>query len=73
VEWGKGNSYEPRCTGCVGDLECDGLVDGNDLGVLLGRWGASTSTNTADINGDGFVDGTDLGELLATWGVCPQG
>ena len=71
VEWGKGNSYEPRCIACVGDLECDGLVDGNDLGVLLGAWGACTGTCPADLNEDGFVNGDDLGGLLGAWGACP--
>lgn len=72
AEWGPGNTFEPRCTECAGDLECDGLVDGNDLGILVARWGPAQRGDTADINGDSFVDGTDLGELLATWGVCPQ-
>jgi hypothetical protein len=70
---GPGNIFEPRCIECVGDLECDGLVDGKDLGVLLAKWGTTTADDTADIDQDGAVDGIDLGLLLATWGVCPQG
>ena len=69
---GSGNAFEPRCIECAGDLECDGLVDGKDLGILLAKWGSVPPGDTADVNADGFVDGTDLGELLATWGVCPQ-
>ncbi len=53
---------------CVGDLNADRVVDGTDLGVLLGQWGGAGS---ADFNVDGFVDGVDLGLLLAGWGDCP--
>jgi hypothetical protein len=53
---------------CPVDLTCDGQVDGQDLGVLLGSWG--TSGVPADFNGDGTVDGQDLGVLLGNWGAC---
>lgn len=55
---------EPECD--PADLDCDGLVNGNDLGTLLGQWGACPGC-PADINGDGVVDGDDLGELLGAW------
>jgi hypothetical protein len=45
------------------DLNGDGVVDGADLGLLLGAWG----TAEADLNGDGATDGADLGILLAAW------
>jgi hypothetical protein len=48
------------------DLNCDGIVSGPDLGILLGQWG--TSGGVADINGDGTVSGPDLGLLLGDWG-----
>lgn len=48
------------------DLNGDWTVDGTDLGILLGSWGAS---GTADLNQDGTVDGTDLGILLGSWGI----
>jgi hypothetical protein len=47
------------------DLNEDGLIDGADLGLLLGAW--DTSDPVADLNGDGVVDGADLGLLLAQW------
>jgi hypothetical protein len=40
------------------------VVDGADLGILLGAWG----TGAGDINGDGTTDGADLGVLLGAWG-----
>jgi hypothetical protein len=53
---------------CIGDLNADRVVDGTDLGLLLGQWGGE---GNADLNADGFVDGVDLGLLLAGWGTCP--
>lgn len=47
------------------DLNSDGVVNGADLGMLLGQWGASGS---GDIDGDGTINGSDLGILLANWG-----
>ncbi len=46
------------------DLNGDGLVNGVDLTILLGQWGAS---GAADIDGDGVVSATDLTALLAQW------
>lgn len=48
------------------DFNRDGIVDGDDLGTLLGMWGACPSC-AADLNDDGVVDGADLGELLGQW------
>jgi hypothetical protein len=48
------------------DLNGDGTVDGQDLGILLGSW---SGTGPADLNGDGTVDGQDLGILLGSWGT----
>lgn len=47
------------------DLDENCIVDGADLGLLLGAWG--TKGSFADLNGDGVVDGADLGQLLAAW------
>ncbi|HMN95859.1 MAG TPA: hypothetical protein PKC43_10970 [Phycisphaerales bacterium] len=46
------------------DLNGDGVVDGADLGILLGGWGLGGDT---DLDGDGITDGADLGILLAAW------
>ncbi len=58
----------PPPTTCPADLNQDGVVDGADLGILLGAWGLASSP--ADLNGDGTVDGADLGGLLGAWGPC---
>jgi hypothetical protein len=51
-----------------GDLNGDGVVDGADLGILLGSWGPCKGGCVADLTGDGQVNGADLGVLLANWG-----
>jgi len=57
---------------CAGDLNEDGVVDGQDLGLVLGAWGpANVFIEPADFNSDGQVDGNDLGSLLGWWGPCP--
>ena len=52
---------------CPADLNGDGIVDGADLGIMLGNWGTS---GAGDFDGNGTVDGADLGVLLAAWGGC---
>ncbi|MFO0784010.1 MAG: hypothetical protein U0636_10045 [Phycisphaerales bacterium] len=51
----------------VGDLNDDLVVDGTDLGLLLGAW--VTGDSVGDLNNDGAVDGSDLGVLLGSWGA----
>lgn len=55
-----------RPTAPNADLNADGRVDGADLGILLGAWGACAGC-AADLNADGRVDGADLGMLLGAW------
>lgn len=57
---------------CLADLNSDDVVNGEDLGILLGAWGpCGTSDCIADLNDDTVVDGADLGILLGRWGACP--
>jgi enterochelin esterase-like enzyme len=51
------------------DIDCNGSVDGVDLGVLLGAWGPGDGP--ADLDGNGSIDGNDLGALLSRWGPVP--
>jgi hypothetical protein len=50
--------------GTLGDLDGNGIVNGADLGLLLGAWG----TAGADLDADGTTNGADLGLLLGSWG-----
>jgi len=54
-------------TGMTADLNGDGKVDGNDLGLLLLSWGSAGSQSGADLDDSGLVDGADLGLLLLAW------
>ena len=60
-----------QATECVeppdfqGDLNGDGRVDGEDVGLFLAFWDANGGE--ADFNGDGTVDGADFGILLLNW------
>jgi hypothetical protein len=64
-----GDSYLAAWAGCpvAGDLTGDGLVNGVDLGALLGAWGPCAPPCVADLTADGVVDGADLGLMLGNW------
>ena len=47
------------------DLNGDGVVNAQDLAVLLAAWGSNAPG--ADVNDDGIVDGKDLAILLGSW------
>jgi len=51
------------------DVNCDWIVDGQDLGYLLGAWG--TGDRTLDFDGDCTVGGGDLAYMLGNWGALP--
>jgi len=51
-----------------GDLDLDGDVDQQDLGILLADWGCTGPDCVGDCDGDGDTDQGDLGVLLANWG-----
>lgn len=56
------------------DIDGGGGVNGADLALLLGNWGACRPADakgaccTGDLNGDGEVGGADLAILLGSWG-----
>ena len=55
-----------------GDINCDGVVNSTDFGILGVAWGSTIGEPNyipeADINGNGVVDSTDLGILGVHWG-----
>ena len=64
------------CPGlCLGDLNGDGVVDSEDLGLLNLAWclDGVDCDPCADLNDDGFVNEADLTILLGAWGSCPAG
>jgi len=50
----------------TGDVNGDGFVNGADLALVLGQWGACSGC-AADLNGDGVVGGLDLAIVLGNW------
>ena len=47
-----------------GDLNGDGFINGNDIGMLFAGWGMDGET---DLNNDGITDASDVGILLSNW------
>ena len=53
--------------GCAADADGDGIVNGNDLAMVLGGWGPCAGC-PADLNANGQVNGEDLAVVLTRWG-----
>lgn len=63
----------PDTCQCIADISGDGIVSGEDLGLVLANWGLTHGQQVSgDINADGIVNGIDLGYLLNAWGPCPN-
>ncbi len=54
---------------CPSDFNEDGIVDVNDLLLLIAAWGDCDAC-PEDLNADGVVDVNDLLLVIAAWGVC---
>ena len=53
---------------CPADLTGDGRVGGEDLPLVLARWGQQVECEAVDLKPDGVVDGQDLAIVLGLWG-----
>jgi hypothetical protein len=56
------------CEYRIGDLNLNGVIDQQDLSILLGWWGI-TNPLYGDLNFDGVVNGTDVGIILGRYGA----
>lgn len=56
------------CEYRMGDLNLNGVIDGQDVSILLGWWGVPNPL-FGDLDGDNAVNARDLGTLLARFGV----
>ncbi len=59
--------FATQLPGTPGDLNGDGRVGPEDLGILLGAWGATGAGGAADLDDDGVVGPSDLAILLGAW------
>ena len=66
-----GDGIADACFTCLGDFNCDGVVNLSDLATLLSNYGATTGVTyrDGDMDGDGDVDLADLAALLAVYGT----
>ncbi|MHC5004905.1 MAG: FG-GAP-like repeat-containing protein, partial [Planctomycetota bacterium] len=63
-----GNAIPDRCELAAGDVNLDGVVDADDLALVLASWGPCDATPCpGDANGDGQVDVDDLLAVLLGW------
>ena len=53
------------------DLNHDGVVNGTDLGLLLGLFRTALPNNQGDLNYDLQLNGLDLVIMLGAWGTVP--
>lgn len=57
----------PACS--KADFNGDGVVDGGDLGSIIGAWGPCDDC-AQDLDQNGIVNSADLGLFLSLWGPC---
>lgn len=57
----------PACS--KADFNGDGVVDGGDLGSIIGAWGPCEGC-AQDLDQNGVVNSADLGLFLSLWGPC---
>lgn len=51
-----------------GDVNNDGIIDGNDVNAVLAQFGEEGTGIVADVNGDQIVDGNDVNAILGSFG-----
>jgi hypothetical protein len=56
------------CELAIGDLNLNGIVDGQDVSILVGWWGVPNPL-FGDLDGNNTVDAFDLGIMLGRFGV----
>ncbi|MFO0875023.1 MAG: hypothetical protein U0575_13765 [Phycisphaerales bacterium] len=67
-----GTIDDPLADPCPGDVDGNGVVDKDDLMIVLSLFGQSVSCGTqADTDGNGLIDGSDVNAVISYWGECP--
>jgi hypothetical protein len=67
-----GDGIADACFTCIGDLDCDNVVDLGDLAQLLSNYGQTSGVGwtDGDMDADGDVDLADLAVLLGNYSGC---
>jgi len=56
-----------------GDVDGDGIVDANDLSIVIANWGQSgQGWSGGDLNSNGIDDGPDYAKVLNFWTIPPE-
>jgi hypothetical protein len=66
---GGGNTVSDECPPDCPDVDGDGMVNVNDLLIVIAAWGLNGPLG--DVNQDGIVGVNDLLIVIANWGPCP--
>jgi hypothetical protein len=66
---GGGNTVCDECPPDCPDVDGDGMVNVNDLLIVIAAWGLNGPLG--DVNQDGIVGVNDLLIVIANWGPCP--
>ncbi|MGP1346740.1 MAG: M12 family metallo-peptidase [Phycisphaerales bacterium] len=61
-------TFEPVATPCQGDANADGMIDSEDLSIVLGEFGQSGAGLQGDLDGNAQVNSEDLAILLGAFG-----
>ena len=65
----------PITVNLMGDVNCDGWVDGDDQAIVTANWNQYGNREQGDLTGDGYIGQADQDELTAYWltGIIPGG
>ena len=68
-ENGVGDVCEPE-PACEADIDGSGVIDVQDLVLVILDWGPCPPPCGSDVNGDGMVDVQDMVMVILAWGAC---
>ncbi len=66
VEWTMLDVLGYHLQGLTGDVNNDGIVNGQDIALIASNW-LATGTNPADANHDNIVNGQDIALVASNW------
>ena len=55
-------TYDLGCELCIADLDCNGVLDFQDVGIMIDQ--VQESSLSVDFNEDGFINFLDISEFI---------